>query len=192
MSAVAIVVLVVVCATLAGALVYQRRSRTLTPSARRILFPFVGRSLSERTLDAALRLAQAEGATLVPTYLALVPLHLQLETPLPAQCDAALPLLEVIEQRAAGQHIPVDARIAAGRTYRHALARLFEQERFDRIVVAAGTEGTDGLSADDVAWLLEHAPGEVVVLRPPPKKIALSRTRGAHVRARRPRAAVRD
>jgi hypothetical protein len=28
------------------------------------------------------------------------------------------------------------------------------------------TAGTDGLGAEEVAWLLEHAPGEVVVLRP--------------------------
>jgi hypothetical protein len=28
------------------------------------------------------------------------------------------------------------------------------------------TARTDGLGAEEVAWLLEHAPGEVVVLRP--------------------------
>ena len=33
-------------------------------------------------------------------------------------------------------------------------------------MVAARTAHTDGLSAADVAWLLEHAPGEVAVLRP--------------------------
>jgi hypothetical protein len=36
-------------------------------------------------------------------------------------------------------------------------------ERFDRIVVAAGDEG---FSAEDVAWLLTHAEDEVIVLRP--------------------------
>jgi hypothetical protein len=35
-------------------------------------------------------------------------------------------------------------------------------ERFDRLVVAAG----DGLDSGDVAWLLDHAPGEVVIIRP--------------------------
>ena len=61
---------------------------------------------------------------------------------------------------------PVDGRIERGRTVRHALRALLVQERYDRIVVAAGTAHTDGLRADEVAWLLEHAPGEVVVLRP--------------------------
>jgi hypothetical protein len=49
---------------------------------------------------------------------------------------------------------------------RHALRELLETERYDRIVVAAAAGHTDGLSATDVARLLEHAPGEVVVLRP--------------------------
>ena len=38
-----------------------------------------------------------------------------------------LPLLEAIEQRAAAQGVPVDARIEVGRSYRHALLRLLEQ-----------------------------------------------------------------
>jgi hypothetical protein len=53
-----------------------------------------------------------------------------------------------------------------GRTVRHALRGLLDAERYDRIVVAAATARTDGLSAAEVAWLLEHAPGEVAVLRP--------------------------
>jgi hypothetical protein len=33
-------------------------------------------------------------------------------------------------------------------------------------VVAAATAHTDGLGTGDVAWLLEHAPGAVAVVRP--------------------------
>jgi hypothetical protein len=54
----------------------------------------------------------------------------------------------------------------AGPDCRHALRELLETARYDRIVVAAAAGHTDGLSARDVAWLLEHASGEVVVLRP--------------------------
>jgi hypothetical protein len=75
-------------------------------------------------------------------------------------------LLEAVEQRAEHFGVPVDARIERGRTYRHALARLLEHERYDRIIVAATSHNGDGFSADDVAWLLEHAPGEIVVVRP--------------------------
>jgi hypothetical protein len=78
----------------------------------------------------------------------------------------AVPLLEAIEQRATEAGVPVDSRIERGRNRRHALRQAIAQERFDRIVLAAATEGNDGFDADDVAWLLDHAPGEIVVLRP--------------------------
>ena len=74
--------------------------------------------------------------------------------------------MDVIEQRAARLHVPVDSRIETGRTARHALQELVEEERFDRIVVPAATQSSEGFSSADIAWLLEHAPGEIVVLRP--------------------------
>lgn len=134
--------------------------------ARRILFPFVVGGLSQRALDAALRLASAENATLVPVFLARVPMQLPLDAPLPRQCGDAIPMLEAIEQRAQAFGVPVDTRIAQGRTVRHALRQTIANDRFDRIVVAAAVDGSPGFDADDVAWLLESAPGEIVVLRP--------------------------
>ena len=75
-------------------------------------------------------------------------------------------LQEAIEQRAAAFAVPVDSRVERGRTYRHALRQTIAHERFDRIVIAAATSGGPGFGPDDVAWLLSHAPGEIVVLRP--------------------------
>ena len=80
----------------------RRPARRNVTRARRILFPFVANALSARTLDAALRLANAEDATLVPIFLARVPLHLPLDAPLPRQSGIAIPLQEAIEQRCAG------------------------------------------------------------------------------------------
>jgi|GEM_PF-626185 len=142
------------------------RRRRLAPSSTRILFPFIGRALSQPVLDATLRIARAESATLVPAYLARVPMHLPLTAPLPRQCGEAMPLLEAIERRATHEGVAVDARIERGRTYRHALRELLTHEHQDRIVVAADTSGTDGFDATDIAWLLQHAPGEILVLRP--------------------------
>jgi hypothetical protein len=141
---------------------WTRRSGTRT---ERILFPFTGAELSTSALDAALRLAQAENATLVPAFLAQVPLTLPLASPLPKACQDALPILEAIEQRAARAGVPVDTRIERGRTSRHALAELIDHERFDRIVAPAATPASDGFSPDDVAWLLDHARGDIVVFR---------------------------
>ncbi|HEY4825672.1 MAG TPA: universal stress protein [Solirubrobacteraceae bacterium] len=166
---VVVVILAVAVAVLAAPRLLRRTRRPPTPTARtgrRILFPFVAEDLSERALRAALRLAAAEGATLVPVFLARVPLDLPLDTPLPRQCSMGLPLLEVIEQRATEAGVPVDSRIERGRNRRHALRQAIAQERFDRIVIAAASHGSHGFDADDVAWLIDHAPGEIVVLRP--------------------------
>lgn len=140
--------------------------RDSTSGARRILFPFLGSVLSERSLDATLRLARAQDAVLIPAYLAIVPKTLSIEAPLGGECEGALALLELIEQRAAKAGVSVDSRIERGRTARHALESLIDQERFDTVVLAAATSSSDGFSAADVAWALESAPGEVLVLRP--------------------------
>jgi len=145
--------------------VRARRRRSPAGSSR-ILFPFIGGALSQPVLDATLRLARAEGATLVPAYLARVPMHLPLAAPLPRQCNEAMPLLEAIEHRASREGVAVDARIERGRTYRHALRELLQHEQQDRVVIAADTAGTDGFDAADIAWLLDHAGGEILVLRP--------------------------
>jgi hypothetical protein len=166
---VALVILAVALAALAVPRLPPRTRRRPVPTAtsnRRILFPFVAEDLSERALNAALRLAMAEGATLVPVFLARVSLDLPLDTPLPRQCSMGVPLLELIEQRATEAGVPVDSRIERGRTPRHALGQAIAQERFDRIVIAAASHGSHGFNADDVAWLLDHAQGEIVVLRP--------------------------
>jgi hypothetical protein len=79
-----------------------------------------------------------------------------------------MPLLEVIEQRAASQGIAVDARVARGRSYRDALKHLLDGERFDRIIVSATDSPRTGLSGDDLQWLLERVPAEILILRPAP------------------------
>jgi len=135
----------------------------------RILLPFTGTEISRRALDAALRLARAEDATLMPAYLAAVPKQLPLECAIPAEATKAMPMLEAIEQRATTQGVPVDARIERGRSYRHALRRLLGEENFDRVVVSATATGAAGLSGDDLVWLLEKAPAEVLILRPGPQ-----------------------
>jgi nucleotide-binding universal stress UspA family protein len=173
MTLVLIVIIAVLAAALAALAAYhlgslRRRPAPAAPrpGTRRILFPFVASALSQRALDAALRLARAEDATLLPVFLARVPLTLPLESPLPRQASVCLPLQEAIEHRAAAFGVPIDARIERGRTYRHALRRTIANERFERIVMAAASNGGPGFGPEDVAWLLDHAPGEIVVLRP--------------------------
>jgi nucleotide-binding universal stress UspA family protein len=155
----------------AGFALARVRSRTTSVGAgrvHRILLPFTGTTISRRALDAALRLAGAEDATLVPAYLATVPLSLPLDVPIQRECETALPLLEAIEQRAARAHIDVDSRIERGRSYRDALRRILAEERFDRVIISATANEHESFSSEDIDWLLKRAPAEVLILRPDP------------------------
>jgi hypothetical protein len=46
---------------------------------------------------------------------------------------------------------------------------MLDRERFDRVVVPATAESGAGFSGDDLVWLLEKAPAEVLILRPGPE-----------------------
>jgi hypothetical protein len=172
------VALTAVAGLLAAALVWSilaRRPRTprrlaVSGGARRILVPFSGR-LDETVLDAAIRIARAEHAVLVPAYLLVVPLECAESSPLRAEVSIALPLLEAVELAALRAGIPVDARIEKGRTLTHALKRLWEVEHFDRIVAPAPVDARGGFTEKQLAWLLVHAPSETLVLKPAPPQL---------------------
>lgn len=148
---------------------WQGRRSERPQAIHQILLPFTGTEISRRAVDAALRLARAEDATLMPAYLAAVPKQLPLDCSIPAEAAKAMPMLEAIEQRATAQGVAVDSRIERGRSYRHALARLLDRETFDRVVVPATADVGAGFSGDDLVWLLEKAPAEVLILRPDPQ-----------------------
>lgn len=159
---------------LAAGYIAARRRRQGPRSARptathQILLPFTGTTVSRRALEAALRLARVEGATLMPAFLATVPRTLSLESALPRQAAVGMPLMEVLEQRAVAAGVAVDSRVERGRTYRHALTRLLETEQFDRVIVSATNDPRVGLSGDDILWVLRNAPAEVLILRPAPE-----------------------
>jgi hypothetical protein len=164
----ALIALGALSAVLAGALVGRSglRLRRLKPGARRILVPFTGGTLDPTVLGAAIRIAKAEDATLVPAYLLRVPLQFSEESPLADEVALALPLLEAVEHAALRAGVPVDARIEKGRTPTHALRRLWEVESFDRVIAPAPLESGAGFSLKDVTWILANAPEETLVLKP--------------------------
>jgi nucleotide-binding universal stress UspA family protein len=186
-----VLIVVALLAGLAGGYLIARSRwggrRSERPQAiRQILLPFTGTEISRRAVDAALRLARAEEATLMPAYLAAVPKQLPLDCAIPAEAAKAMPMLEAIEQRATAQGVAVDSRIERGRSYRHALARLLDRETFDRVVVPATAEVGAGFSGDDLVWLLEKAPAEVLILRPGPEDTRFVTANGSRVPNRAP------
>lgn len=171
---IALIVVAIVCVGAGVAIGYwlpphgRRPAKDRPVTVRTILLPFTGQSISRRAFEAAVRLAKAENATIMPAFLARVPRHMSVESPLPGQCADGMPLLEAIEQDATGQGVAVDSRVARGRTYRDALRRLLNEEHFDRIIVSATDSPRVGLSGEDLQWLLERVPAEIMILRPAP------------------------
>lgn len=147
----------------------RRRARETTPPGR-ILLALTGDGLPCAAIDAAARLGRADHAVVVPAVLLPTPYGLPLDRASPDAGSDALDLLEAVERRLTKAGVQVDGRVVQGRTRRHAIRRLVEQERHDRLVVPAGGAEDGGLSADDVGWLLAHVDGEVLVLRAGPQK----------------------
>jgi hypothetical protein len=96
-------------------------------------------------------------------------MSLPLETALPVQSARGMPLLEAIEQRASSQGVPVDSRVGRGRSARDALRKLLDVEHFDRIIVSADEDPRVGLSYEDLRWMLDRVPAEILILRPAPE-----------------------
>jgi hypothetical protein len=167
---VAVVLAAMLAVSAASAAARARRRRRRPPvsgGVRRILVPFSG-TLDQTVLDAAIRIARAEEAVLVPAYLLVVPLQYGEDSPLRDDVARAMPLLEAVERAALDAGVPVDARIEKGRTLTHAVKRLWQAEPFDRIVAPAPTRAHRGFTEKDLAWLLTHAPAETLVLKPAP------------------------
>lgn len=167
-DALVVLVALLVCA-LVVTLVRRRPPKRLPvrKGQRRILVPFSD-SLDESVLEAAIRIARAEDSVLVPAYLLIVPLQYAEDSPLRDQVRVAMPLLEAVEHAALRAGVPVDARIEKGRTLTHALRKLWQAERFDRIVAPASANGREGFTEKELAWLLTNAPTETLVLKPTP------------------------
>ena len=153
---------------------FARARRRRRARAKRVLVPFTRGGLDPTVLDASIRIARAEDATLVPAYLIVTPLEFALDTPMQQQVAVAMPLLEAVEHASLKAGVPVDARIESGRTPIHALQRLWDAECFDRIVVPAPPGREPGFTPKDLLWILTHAPSETVILRPQPENGAES------------------
>jgi hypothetical protein len=130
--------------------------------------PFTGGHLDRVVLEAALRIARAEEGVLVPAYLLIMPMELGPEAQAAKQVEEAMPLLEAVEIAALDAGVPVDARIERGRAPIHALRKLWEVERFDRIIVPAPVGRHEGFTPKELTWMLVNAPAEMVILRPDP------------------------
>jgi hypothetical protein len=163
------IVIGLVAALLLAVVVHEARRRLARrrgESRRRLLVPFTSGELDPTVLAAAIRIARAENATLVPAYLLVMPWELSESSPMQQQVRVAMPLLEAVEHAALRAGVRVDARVEAGRSPTHALGKLWAAEHFDRTIVPAPIGRASGFQPKDITWILGHAPMETLILRP--------------------------
>lgn len=155
-------------AAVIGREVRHRLVRRRAIGSRRLLVPFTSGELDPTVLAAAIRIARAENATLVPAYLLVMPWELTESSPMQKEVAVAMPLLEAVEHAALREGVRVDARVETGRSPTHALGKLWDAERFDRTLVPAPIGRGAGFRPKDLTWILAHAPMETLILRPEP------------------------
>lgn len=144
-----------------------RRHRREADSGETLLFPFDFSTFSQDAFERSLRIARSSGATLLPAYLAVVPLRASLDAPLPRHAERAVPMLDRIELEASRSGVRVDASIESGRSLRHALSRTIETRHPDQAIIAAASAGRGGFRPEDIAWFLDRVECGVVVLKLP-------------------------
>jgi hypothetical protein len=166
---IAFLVLLATAAAVVGAVLLLRRRSAKARSwagRPRLLVPFTSGELDSTVLAAAIRIARAEDAVLVPAYLVVVPHKYGPDAPVRQQVAVAMPLLEAVEHAALRAGVDVDARIERGRTPVHALRRLWDAEQFDRVLAPATLGHRPGFTTKELMWILEHAPAETLILKP--------------------------
>lgn len=158
-----------IASILLGAALWRemRRRRSEDDSGETLLFPFDHSTYSERALARSIKIAKGSGATLLPAYLAVVPLKVSLHSPLPRHADRAIPMLEEIEIEANRQGVRVDSTIESGRSLRHAMTRVLDERNPDQVLIPAASNGRGGFSPEDIAWFLNRVDCGVIVLKPP-------------------------
>ena len=169
-----VAVLGAIVLVLAAALAWRSRpprALRVPRGGRRILVPFTGGELDPSVLHAAIRVARAEEAVLVPAYLLVVPLEYAEDSPLTKDVGIAMPLLEAVEHAALRAGVSVDARIEKGRSPTHALKRLWDVEQFHRVIAPARAAEHGGFSPQDLTWILTNSPAETLVLRSAPNGV---------------------
>ena len=116
-----------------------------------------------------MRLAKAEDAIIMPAFLARVPMSLPLDTALPVQSARGMPLLEAIEQRATSTLACLLTRASdavADPAMRCATARAGAFRPHHRL---RRRRSWVGLSYEDLRWMLDRVPAEILILRPAPE-----------------------
>jgi nucleotide-binding universal stress UspA family protein len=143
--------------------------RRSVAAMQRILVPVSGKIASERAVELACRLGEAQKAEIVLAYVIEVPFTLSLGAPMPAEDERGNEALQTARFIAEQHGLTVSTRMIPHRQAWSGILRLAKEEVVDAIVMGAGTgrpgpaEGM-GRTAQEV---VRRAPCEVIVDKVP-------------------------
>ena len=129
-------------------------------SSRIVLLAFTGPLVPRRGLETALAGEVGTGLTIVAAHLLRVPLHLPIDAQVVEGEARARELLAAVQVRGARAGVRVVARIARGRSYRHALGVLLADGGYARVVLSRAPAFAIGRLVDTVACELVVVPPE--------------------------------
>lgn len=145
------------------------KARRSVLSIKRILVPTIGSSYSERGVELACRLGEAQKAEILVAYVIEVQRTLPLGTPLPDAEKSADYALERASSIAVTHHLPVTKIIHRARLAGEEITRIAKDLDVDMIVLGIRSEkGLRGVllgSTSDI--VLRSSPCEVVIAKLP-------------------------
>ncbi len=115
--------------------------RRSVAAMQRILVPVSGRLASERAVELACRLGEAQKAEIILVYVIEVPFTLSLNTPMPAEEARGQEALRTARFIVEQHGLPVRTRLIPHRYAWDGILRLSREERADAIVMSVGRGG---------------------------------------------------
>lgn len=144
-------------------------ARRSVAALKSILVPVIQSMASERAVELACRLGEAQRAELILLYVVEVPLTLPLTASMPDQEESGHDALETAKAIVARHNLPVSVRMIPERYAWDGILRVAAEENVDAIVMSLGVKRRR--TGDEIGrttqQVLRNAPCEVIVDKAP-------------------------
>jgi len=150
------------------------RIKVAVDAIKVILVPIVGAEYSERGIELACRLGQAQNALIRLVHIVEVPLSLPLGADLPVQEAAAEKVLATGKEIVATHQMAADTRVERARHAAEKISEMVEKESISLLVMGIRPKvgGVEGLIGRTSEMLLRRLPCEIIIDANPFKQAA--------------------
>lgn len=148
---------------------FPSRSKSLFPSAKRVLVPVTGSSMDHRALELASEIVRSNHGSLYIAYIIEVPRELPLDAPVDAEASVAEAALADMEAFCTRQKCEAFTELLQVRQIGPAVVNEIAERDADLVIIAMDHQRRYGeyTLGDAVPYVLQHAPCAVWVMREP-------------------------